>query len=1191
MKKRLLFFVVWLCSMAATMHLEAQDKEFWFAGPIMFGGNPYGGHGGFVFTNPTNRQARVKIEYYRDGSDTTIVIPAYAYNHLYYPSAAKIQQKIEVHNAGAHLGSPNFDGAVHITSENAPVTAYYIFDYQAQQETFLLKGAASLGDKFSIATARRGPVTSHSGLVYSNPTGYAYAAIVGTEDGTTVDFDLPVACVNYAVGPHSVTLNKGKVLYLYAGSGGDLAGMIVRSDKPVTVTAGETCRNSSGAAGSGGACDQNADQLVTDSYAGNVYVMPLSGGFNDGSHSGSPSDNWNRMNNYFEMIALEPNTDVQIDWGNGLTPLTTLANVGDTYVSDSFKVFRPQGCATIVADKPIHIMQNTGHEATTCHIPNFYATNTHQISFFSYREPAFEIFPSVSLVYNESAKDDITIAYPGQSETPLFDWITGNARWVDGEGDVPQFSGWKYIRFTLPDAAINQIITVKSMTSVFQMGMTSSFYYGTYLNYLTAFNSSFSFDPDSVYTCPGIYTTLIGGIASWYKWTLPDGTVKEGAGLNSLKAVDMGMYILEMTQGIGSSNTIIDTCWVFGTNFSDGSPGGISKSLQKPFKVNRPQTIKPTISRGALDRMTEIKWTFEGGTPSQSNSQNPTVVFNTTGVKHGTLYMKYETIYPDSTRAECDSLMKFRIPVLPPSVSWFVGGPSTPGKVGVGDTKKSDDELMTEGQSWENPFNLQDALHQASWGDIVIVPAGTYTPERDSAFVIDCDSVTIIGGFHGWEANVDELVPDPTQTIIQGNGTGAVIFDNDAALAHSGECLSSSTTLKGFTIQGGTAVDGGGILFKGGASGTIAQCIVRNNTAKENGGGIYIEPHTCGAHDPILYNVEISGNKAKNGGGLYNAQSSPVLTNVTISGNRASVRGGGVYNESSDSAKYRNTIVYGNLINDKPLVDEFVNEGGSPLISFSVIKGCNGSGIGWNAAMGRDVGNNTDRNPIFLRRGYTDEGAMQEGNYRIVPQGSAYNRGYNRYAYGMRIDIVGNERIYGGRVDMGAYEYHPGLAPELTHFVIIETYPHVTTEPSAGIHYIKSHSNYSIIFKPEDGYTLENLKITTGSDVQDKSMKMVHNEDGSVKVTFTKISVPLHILLSGVGSTANMLMTNGYSVTSESGQLLVKTEKSMMLHVYSLTGQLVYQSQIVEGETTIPLSKGVYIVTLNNGLKQKVVIK
>ncbi|MDR2919169.1 MAG: IgGFc-binding protein, partial [Tannerella sp.] len=538
MRKKLLLLFLSVLSLSAV----AQDTEFWFAPPVLYSGT-YQGHGGFVFSNPTHRQAVVNIKYYRDGSDTIITIPAYSYNFMFYSSATDITNKLDV--ATTVAGNPNFSAAVHITS-NVGITGYYIYDWSAQQETFMLKGSASAGTQFTMTTGyQTGTYVSGGSGQYGYVYGLPYVGITGTEDGTTVDFTIPSACTGYAAGSHTVTLDKGRVLYLISNTG-KMAGTTITSDKPVTVTGGETCRNSMGSAGSGGACDQCGDQIVSDAFAGNTYVMPLSAGFN------SASDNYSRMNNYFELIALEPNTNVQIDWGSGLTPLTTLANAGDIYISDTFKVTRPNSCATIIADKPVHIMQNTGHEATLCHLPNFYGTNTHQTSFYSYHEAAFNIYPAASLVYLEASKDDYTISYPGQTETPLFDWITANARWVDGQGDVPQFPGWKYIRFTLPNAAINQIITVKSLTSVFQLGFTSSFNYGTYLNYLTAFNSEFSFDPDTVWTCPGIYTNLIGGIASYYKWIFPDGTIKEGASMNSVKAVQMGMYILEMTQGFNT---------------------------------------------------------------------------------------------------------------------------------------------------------------------------------------------------------------------------------------------------------------------------------------------------------------------------------------------------------------------------------------------------------------------------------------------------------------------------------------------------------------------------------------------------------------------------------------------------------------------------------------------------------------
>ena len=839
-------------------------------------------------------------------------------------------------------------------------------------------------------------------------------------------------------------------------------------------------------------------------------------------------------------------------------------------------------------------MQNTGHEATTCHIPNFYATNTHMTSFYSYREPAFNIFPGVSLIYLDASKEDFTISYPGQVETPLFPWITANARWIDGQGDVPQFPGWKYIRFTLPDVAINQIVTIKSMSSVFQLGMTSSFNYGTYLNYLTAFNSSFSFDPDSVYTCPGIYTTLIGGIASWYKWTLPDGSIKEGANLNSLKAVDMGMYILDMTQGIGSSNHIIDTCWVFGTNFSDGTPGGIEKSLTKPFKVGKPQTLSPTISAAALSRMTEIKWTFEGGTPAESNTADPTVVFNTTGVKNCTLYMKYETVYPDSTRAECDSSMTFRLVVQPETVI-YVATPGAPDKVGVDDDEKSDDELFNEGKDWENPFNLEDALHQAYSGDYILVPSGTYTPKKNNSFVIDGDSVTILGGAQGWETSPDEVVLDPVNTIIQGNGSSAVIFDNDSSIAHSGSCLHHGTTLKGFTIQGGTATNGAGILFKGGASGTVAHCIVKNNTATENGGGVYVAPSTCDVIDPIFYNVEISANRAKKGAGMYDAGSKSQLTNVTIGGNSASENGGGMY--TSGTTAVRNTIIYGNLTNSIALDNEFVNDGGTPAISYSVISGCGGSGTTWNTAFGADGGHNIDRNPVYQRSGYemTDsvKSALKTGNYHIVPQSPAYNHGYNAYVADIPLDLDNLDRIEDDIVDMGAYEYHYDDPLAGRHEVIINTYDNVTTVPPAGIHYADAQADYTVTFYPKEGYTLDNMTITTGSDWQDNQggMELVKNPDGSVTATFQKVSNPLDIKIGGVSPTANEAIEGTSIVWTADGNLYVQTSESKELHVYTVTGQLLKQQTVAAGTTVVPLAQGVYVITLDNGAKQKIVVK
>ena len=1173
MKKKLLLFFVSLLSLTSV----AQDTEFWFAGPVSLGvglADMYMGGAGFVFSNPTHRHATVRIEYYKDNSDTTITIPAYSYNYMFYPNEQDVKDKIE--DFYGPVGVPRSTG-IHITS-NVAISGYYIYDRQHQQETFLLKGKASLGTDFYAPTGISGSILSTDGGIYLGGGSTPYISVAGTENGTTVSFNLKSAVTGFPAGPGSVTLNKGEVI-TFRSTGGNLAGSHIYSDKPITVTAGEECRNSNG-----GACDHVADQLVTNSFAGGVYVMPLSAGY-------MPSSFTTWIQNYFEIVAIEPNTNVSIDWGSGPVPLTTLVNAGDTYISDPISVYTANACATISSDKPIHVMQNTGHEATLCHLPNFYATNTHKTSFYSYwgNFPGTDIYPGVSLVYNSNSKDDFTISYPGQPETPLFDWITANARQIDGQGNVPGFTGWEYIRFTLPAAATNQIITINNSTSVFQLGFSSSFPYGTNMNYLTAFNSDFSFDPDTIWTCPGIHTNLIGGIASYYKWTLPDGSIREGSDLNTIKALQMGMYILEMTQGF---NTVTDTCWVNSINFSKN--GTIGKSLTKPFKVGRPQQFLPSIDVEAAQHMTEFRWTFQGGTPATSTAADPMVTFNSTGVKEVTLYMKYETVYPDSTVAVCDSFLVVRVPVQAPSVDYYVD-PDAPNKVGVNDDAKSDEELFYEGQSIEDPFNLEDALKQASQGDIIHVPPGEYTPVNGPSFVIDCDSVTLIGVDLNAPEDSAQARPSVETTVIRGKGEGsAIVVELGPATGACG--ITTATRIEGFAIEGGRAENGGGIAFLGGASGTVANCIIRDNVATENGGGVYTTPYRgCGTSaDPIFQNVEISGNIAKRGGGMYNDTSRVTLINVTIGGNVASLSAGGMYNYEA-SPLIRNSIVYGNATAGKQLENEFVADGGIPHIAYSNISGSNGSGANWNSAYGTDGSHNIDKGPLYKTSGFDPHtGAMRRGNYRIGFDSPSCNRGYNGYVIDVIFkDLNGYSRILYDFVDMGAYEYAEMGDPVINHYIKIPLLANAVSEPPAGIFYAVGHSDFTIVFTPKAGYSLADMKVTTGSVWQDEmgGMQIIHNEDGSVTVTLRRITEHLTLEISGVGPVSTEMIDNVYALWGNAGRLHVKTSKAGLLKVYGMTGGLIKQLRVTEGDNTLPLEAGVYIVTLNDGHEQKVVIK
>ena len=106
--------------------------------------------------------------------------------------------------------------------------------------------------------------------------------------------------------------------------------------------------------------------------------------------------------------------------------------------------------------------------------------------------------------------------------------------------------------------------------------------------------------------------------------------------------------------------------------------------------------------------------------------------------------------------------------------------------------------------------------------------------------------------------------------------------------------VGSSFRMYGGTISGNTAAgDGGGVgLWNG--SFTLSGGTISGNTAKDDGGGVYfggLSGNTLTISDA----VEISGNSAANGGGVYLKSRNLTMTGGSIINNNATGSGGGVY--------------------------------------------------------------------------------------------------------------------------------------------------------------------------------------------------------------------------------------------------------------------------------------------------------
>lgn len=184
---------------------------------------------------------------------------------------------------------------------------------------------------------------------------------------------------------------------------------------------------------------------------------------------------------------------------------------------------------------------------------------------------------------------------------------------------------------------------------------------------------------------------------------------------------------------------------------------------------------------------------------------------------------------------------------------------------------------------------------------------------------------------------------------------------------------------------------------------SVAKGISRSGTL---GGGIYLE-HS----NPQLQNILISGNSATIGGGIFCESSSPVLKNATITDNYSDYNNA-IYIRSSFNPSlpvFINSIVWGNhpgSINDT-----------SAIITWSDIQG------GWPGE------GNIDADPLFDTTGIYPF-ALLSGS-PCINSGKPDTAGLNLPL----TDLAGNPRIWGGRVDMGAYEWN-NLSIDDTRFIL-----------------------------------------------------------------------------------------------------------------------------------------------------------
>ncbi|PNE26485.1 hypothetical protein BHU11_06740 [Tannerella sp. oral taxon 808] len=159
---------------------------------------------------------------------------------------------------------------------------------------------------------------------------------------------------------------------------------------------------------------------------------------------------------------------------------------------------------------------------------------------------------------------------------------------------------------------------------------------------------------------------------------------------------------------------------------------------------------------------------------------------------------------------------------------------------------------------------------------------------------------------------------------------------------------------------------------------------------------------------------------------------------------------------------------------------------------------------------------------------------------------------------------------------------------DLTRTVTIPSVTGVTTDPVPGIWEVKSRGNFKFkaTFSGTKPLAVRTSRMVNGAPEMLTGKK---NANGEYEYVIPHVQEDITLTI-GPDFVANELLA-GTAVWSHGEMIYIRVDRADIASIYSVAGQLVRKIDLPEGDTSIPMSRGAYVITLKDGSVHKVIVK